>query len=55
MAEFRIETERLILREWRGEDADALYPTGRDPHVMEFYGPLENLEGVQTYSLARPE
>lgn len=46
MGKFRVETQRLILREWREDDADALYLTGRDPDVMEFYGPLEDHDGV---------
>ncbi len=47
MGEFRIETERLILREWREADAKGLYPMGQDPRVMEFYGPLESPGGAQ--------
>lgn len=38
MAEFRLETARVVLREWREED---LLPLGRmnsDPEVMDFIG-----------------
>lgn len=40
MAEFRIETERLVLREWRETDAEALLPMEQDARVMKFLGPL---------------
>lgn len=40
VAEFRIETERLILREWRNEDGDALHAMSQDEQVMEFLGPV---------------
>ncbi len=35
-----IETERLILREWRGDDAEAMHAMGQDARVMAFLGPL---------------
>ena len=47
MGELRIETERLVLREWREDDAEALYPMGQDPRVMEFLGPLEDRDKAQ--------
>jgi ribosomal-protein-alanine N-acetyltransferase len=34
--EMRIETERLIIRPFREEDADALYRIKTDPRVMEY-------------------
>jgi RimJ/RimL family protein N-acetyltransferase len=40
MAEFRIETDRLILRGWRKADAASLHAICSDPRVMEFLGPL---------------
>jgi RimJ/RimL family protein N-acetyltransferase len=40
MAEVVAETERLILREWRDADLDALAAMGRDPQVMATLGPL---------------
>ena len=36
----RIETERLILREWRDDDAEAMHAMGQDARVMAFLGPL---------------
>lgn len=44
MVEFRIETDRLILREWRDADAPGLGAICRDPRVMEFLGPLQDDE-----------
>jgi RimJ/RimL family protein N-acetyltransferase len=40
MAEFRIETERLILREWRDADIEPFAAMCADPRVMETLGPL---------------
>ena len=40
MAEFRLETERLILRDWRVEDIDDFHRLGSDPEVMATLGPL---------------
>ena len=40
MADFSTETERLVLREWRDADADALFASGQDASVMQFLGPL---------------
>jgi ribosomal-protein-alanine N-acetyltransferase len=36
-----IRTERLILRPWRDEDADAFAAMSADPAVMEFLMPLD--------------
>lgn len=44
---FRLETERLILRDWRvGDPAeiDAMHVLGTDPKVMETLGPLMTRE-----------
>lgn len=36
-----IETERLILRTWKKEDAEAYFQINQDPKVIEFLrGPL---------------
>jgi RimJ/RimL family protein N-acetyltransferase len=41
MAEFRLETERLILREWREADVEPLAAMNADPEVMQYVGPLQ--------------
>ena len=42
MAEFRLETERLMLRDWREDDFDALHALCTDPAVMATIGPLHD-------------
>ena len=42
-----IETERLILRHWRDEDAEPFHRMGQDPRVMEFLGPLMTLADAE--------
>jgi RimJ/RimL family protein N-acetyltransferase len=54
MAEFKIETERLILREWHESDIAPLLAICRDPQVMEFLGPLETEEGIRS-AIARQQ
>jgi RimJ/RimL family protein N-acetyltransferase len=44
MTEFRIETQRLILREWREEDIEPLHSMSNDPRVMATLGPLMSHE-----------
>ncbi len=39
MSSFRIETERLVLREWREGDLDPFQTLCNDPRVMEYVGP----------------
>lgn len=39
-----IETERLILRNWREDDRTDFNAMGRDPAVMEHLGPLQSQE-----------
>ena len=39
MADFKIETERLILREWREADAAPFHAMSEDPKVMATLGP----------------
>jgi RimJ/RimL family protein N-acetyltransferase len=40
VAEFALETERLVLRDWRDDDLDALAALGQDAQVMATLGPL---------------
>jgi RimJ/RimL family protein N-acetyltransferase len=44
MPDFRLETERLILRDWREDDLDALHRINSDPAVMATIGPLQDRE-----------
>ncbi len=37
-AERRLETERLVLREWRDDDLDGILAMNGDPEVMRFIG-----------------
>jgi RimJ/RimL family protein N-acetyltransferase len=41
MGDFAFETERLILRDWRGTDLTALHAICSDPQVMEYLGPVQ--------------
>jgi RimJ/RimL family protein N-acetyltransferase len=47
MGEFRFETERLILREWREDDWQTMYAIGQDPRVMATLGPLQSPEDAR--------
>ncbi|GGA12262.1 acetyltransferase [Blastomonas marina] len=38
MAEFRLETERLVLRDWRDEDWDVFFEHTNTPAVMQWLG-----------------
>ena len=42
MADFVLETERLVLRDWREEDFAALHALCTDPQVMATIGPLHD-------------
>jgi len=42
MTEFRLETDRLILRDWRDSDFDALHALCTDRQVMATIGPLNS-------------
>ena len=58
MAEFRLETERLILRDWCEEDIDELQRMDTDPAVMATLGPLRDREAtreVLDYLMARAD
>lgn len=43
---FRLETKRLILREWRDEDLDIFHAINSDPKVRETLGPLMTRDEV---------
>jgi len=48
-----IETERLILRTWKAEDADEYYRINQDPNVIEFLlGPL-TMQEVKDFIAAK--
>jgi RimJ/RimL family protein N-acetyltransferase len=40
MGDFRLETERLNLREWRDEDREPFHEMSNDPRVMATLGPV---------------
>lgn len=42
MAEFRLETDRLILRDWRGDDLEPFAIMSADPVVMQTLGPIQS-------------
>ncbi len=44
MGEFRLETDRLILRDWRDEDLSPFAEMSADPVVMATLGPLMSRE-----------
>jgi RimJ/RimL family protein N-acetyltransferase len=44
MAEFRLETERLILRDWRDEDWPEFFRLTNTPAVMRWLGDLLDVE-----------
>jgi RimJ/RimL family protein N-acetyltransferase len=46
VSEFRLETERLVLRDWRAEDVDDFLIVCSDPETMEFLGPVKDRQGV---------
>jgi RimJ/RimL family protein N-acetyltransferase len=47
MPEFRLETDRLILRDWRDDDLDALHAICADPVVMATIGPLQDRDATR--------
>src|SRR5688572_9410251 len=47
MAEFRLETERLVMRDWRQDDLDELAAICSDPKVMATIGPLRDRAQAQ--------
>jgi RimJ/RimL family protein N-acetyltransferase len=54
MAEFRLETERLVLRDWRGEDWPEFFRVTNTPAVMRWLGGVTDSE-AQAKARARHE
>jgi RimJ/RimL family protein N-acetyltransferase len=50
-----IETDRLILRRWRKEDAEAYFQINQDPRVIEFVFGLETLKDAVDFIDAREQ
>ena len=46
-----LETDRLLLRQWKEEDFDAFATMNADPEVMEFYPNIQSLE--ESFDMAR--
>ncbi len=44
MTEFRLETERLVLRDWRNDDAEDFHRLHEDPQVMATLGPVRGMD-----------
>lgn len=55
MAEFQLETERLIMREWRKGDLDAFHAINSDPKVRETLGPIMTRDQVADLILRMQE
>jgi RimJ/RimL family protein N-acetyltransferase len=54
MADFQLETDRLVLRAWRDSDLDALCALCADPEVMRYLGPLQSRQELAA-ALARQQ
>lgn len=48
MAEFRLETQRLVMRSWREEDLAPFHAINSDPQVMATLGPVMSQGEVAT-------
>lgn len=46
MTQFSLETERLIIREWRDDDLDEFHAINSDPKVRETLGPIMTRDQV---------
>ena len=55
MSSFRIEAERLILREWREEDRDVFHLLCNDPRVMEYVGPGWSIAETEHFITSQSE
>ena len=47
MADFRLETERLVLRDWRDGDAERFFAVTNTPAVMRWLGGVMDEDGRQ--------
>jgi RimJ/RimL family protein N-acetyltransferase len=54
MADFRLETDRLVLRAWRDSDLDALSALCADAEVMRYLGPPQSRQEAAA-ALARQQ
>lgn len=45
----KIETERLILREWKEEDINPFYEMGQDSRVMKYFPSLWSMRSVELF------
>jgi RimJ/RimL family protein N-acetyltransferase len=45
----KIETERLLLREWIDDDILPFYEMGQDPRVMEYFPSLWSMNSVEIF------
>ncbi len=52
MGDFSLPTERLILRAWRPDDADALHAICSDPVVMTYLGPAPSRAAIDASIIA---
>ena len=43
---FRLETKRLVMREWHHDDLDDFHALNSDPRVMDTLGPLKSREEI---------
>ncbi len=49
LKELGIETERLLLRNWREEDVEVLAKINQDPKVMEYYPSIKSFEETKAF------
>ena len=55
MAEFAIETPRLVLREWRAGDVEPMLGMRQDPRVMATLGPVQTRKQVEDAAVRQAE
>ena len=44
-----LETDRLILRTWIGEDLESMFSINQDPKVMEYFPSLQDLDMTKNF------